>query len=339
MKGLALHSDVTYQADLRDAEKAFLRVKTEWLKLLTKEIGRLPRPNTDESALAAQAAAEVAAMMRAEPLIVVSRPPASPKLISKLTKACREFAAAVVKSYAELLCRKGIPYSTTLNLLERHATVTLEEIRRRKWEPAIQHIAEVFECEDSAKDTWGVIIERFTWLVVRDIIEVEILFKQSPSCPKSPHSGGAEITAATSPDRGGGVPPGGAEALPAAEFGAVDDARRTRAQTVAKLIRELDILKPQMLEDEPEYSRLKDQYPGFQTFLFVKARPDLKQKVLCLRASTRHIRLAQELAAAHYGKQLSTIQDDWKHHKPPEFRRPRSQPKSVPAPLPPISPQ
>ena len=102
-----------------------------------------------------------------------------------------------------------------------------------------------------------------------------------------------------------------------------DTVKKARAETVAKLIKELDLLKPQMLEDESEYRRLREHYPQFLTFRIAENRPDLKLKLLSIRGSTRHIRLAQELAAAQHGKQLSTIQDDWKDHKPPEFKRPQ----------------
>jgi hypothetical protein len=101
------------------------------------------------------------------------------------------------------------------------------------------------------------------------------------------------------------------------------NAKRARAITVAKLIKELNDLKPQMFEDESEYSRLRAVYPDFATFKIVEQRPDLKTKVLAIQGSTRHIRLAQELAAAHHGRQLSTIQDDWKRHKPVEFKHPK----------------
>jgi hypothetical protein len=100
-------------------------------------------------------------------------------------------------------------------------------------------------------------------------------------------------------------------------------ARETRARTVAQLIKELDDLKPQMFEDEAEYNSLKAHYPKFLVFKVAETRPDLKMKVLSIRASTRHIRLAQELAAAHHRRQVSTIQTDWKNHKPAEFRHPR----------------
>jgi hypothetical protein len=76
-----------------------------------------------------------------------------------------------------------------------------------------------------------------------------------------------------------------------------------------------------MFEDESEYQRLRDHYSEFLTFQIADRRPDLRMKVLAIRSSSRHIRLAQELAAAHYGRSFSTIEDDWKDHKPPKFKR------------------
>ena len=114
--------------------------------------------------------------------------------------------------------------------------------------------------------------------------------------------------------------------IPEPEPGTSDDAKvakQSRAITVARLIRELNDLKPQMFEDESEYNRLRTLYPGFLTFRIAEERPDLKVKVLSIRGSTRHIRLAQELAAAHHGRALATIQDDWKDHKPAGFKRPK----------------
>ena len=98
-------------------------------------------------------------------------------------------------------------------------------------------------------------------------------------------------------------------------------AKETRAMTVARLVKELNQLKPQMFEDESEYNRLREIYPEFLAFRIGEQRPDLKVKILAIRGSTRHIRLAQELAGAHHGRQLSTIQDDWKDFKPVEFKR------------------
>jgi hypothetical protein len=93
-----------------------------------------------------------------------------------------------------------------------------------------------------------------------------------------------------------------------------------RARTVAKIIKELDVLKPQMF-GESDYERLAKENPRFLTVRVADKRPDLMEKVIYIQDSRRHIRLAQELAAANHGRELSTIQTDWKNHKPREFRR------------------
>jgi hypothetical protein len=100
-------------------------------------------------------------------------------------------------------------------------------------------------------------------------------------------------------------------------------AKAARAATVARLLKELNTLKPQMFEDKAEYSRLHGQYPDFLVFTIAETRPDLRTKILAIQGSTRHVRLAQELAAAHHGKSFATIHDDWKDHKPAEFRQPK----------------
>lgn len=93
-----------------------------------------------------------------------------------------------------------------------------------------------------------------------------------------------------------------------------------RARTVATLFKELSTLEPQ-IRYETDYWNLANRYPNYLTFPIAKKRDDLRAKVINLQEQTQHMRLAQELAAATHKKKLSTIQTDWKHHKPPEFRR------------------
>jgi hypothetical protein len=93
-----------------------------------------------------------------------------------------------------------------------------------------------------------------------------------------------------------------------------------RARAVATIVKELGILKPQMY-GESDYQSLEQQNPGFLAFAVAAKRPDLRTKVLNLQDHRRFYRLAQELAAAYRGRELSTLQTDWKKHKPKEFRR------------------
>lgn len=93
-----------------------------------------------------------------------------------------------------------------------------------------------------------------------------------------------------------------------------------RARTVARIIDELNVLKPLMFY-ESDYDELKRKHSKFITFKAAARRGELKEKVLNLQDQRRHYRLAQELAAAYHGRELSTLQTDWKKHKPKKFRR------------------
>ena len=88
-----------------------------------------------------------------------------------------------------------------------------------------------------------------------------------------------------------------------------------RAATVQALINELNVLKPQRLRTKPNMTAFAAKYPHFLAFQIAEERGDLRRKLMALQGSPRHIRLAQELAAAHHGKALSTILHDWSHHK------------------------
>ena len=93
-----------------------------------------------------------------------------------------------------------------------------------------------------------------------------------------------------------------------------------RARTVAKIIKELGVLKPGMY-GQSDYDHLREENTNFLTFKVAEKRADLQTKILNLQANRRYYRLAQELAAAYHGRELSTLQTDWKKHKPKKFRR------------------
>jgi hypothetical protein len=94
-----------------------------------------------------------------------------------------------------------------------------------------------------------------------------------------------------------------------------------RAATVGEIIEELNQLRPGMTGTESDYDKLRSQHPRFVTFKVARKYPDLKEKVLNLQSHRRHIRLAQELAAAFHERNLSTVQTDWKRHKPDKYRQ------------------
>ena len=97
--------------------------------------------------------------------------------------------------------------------------------------------------------------------------------------------------------------------------------RKARAASVAKVISELDTLRPRLFDDEKEYSRLESEYPAFTCFQVAKGRPDLKLKLLSIQGSRQHIRLAQEIVADQYGLSPATIKDEWKDHKPATYQK------------------
>jgi hypothetical protein len=91
---------------------------------------------------------------------------------------------------------------------------------------------------------------------------------------------------------------------------------------VAKVIKELNILAPQMFDDK-EYEELRKQNPNFLVFEVAETRRDLRNKIIAIQGSRSHIRLAQELAAGYHGRKLTTIQTDWKDFKPGKRKRSR----------------
>ena len=96
-----------------------------------------------------------------------------------------------------------------------------------------------------------------------------------------------------------------------------DSARR--AKTVASLLRELAILKPTLF-GRSDYEEQRLRHSDMLTFQIADTH-SLVDRVIHDSFSRKNIRLAIDLAARHYGRKPSTIDTDWKHHKPPEFRR------------------
>jgi hypothetical protein len=108
------------------------------------------------------------------------------------------------------------------------------------------------------------------------------------------------------------------------QFGKNLSPTERRAHTTASLLEELNRLRPRMTGAESDYSGLARENPHFLTFKIARKHPELKEKVLNLQGHRRHFRLAQELAAAHHGVALATVQTDWKKSKPQEYRRPKT---------------
>jgi hypothetical protein len=90
---------------------------------------------------------------------------------------------------------------------------------------------------------------------------------------------------------------------------------------VARLLRELQHFPPKL--NEQEFESLKSQHPDFMVFYIADKWPEkVKPLIMTLPAKDMTpVPLAQEFAALYHNRQVSTIQSDWKKHKPHSFRR------------------
>jgi hypothetical protein len=96
---------------------------------------------------------------------------------------------------------------------------------------------------------------------------------------------------------------------------------RERAMVVAKLIKELNALRPQMQVPEDDYSELSRQNARYLVFKICKEHSAAAHwvKLLLERRSVNSI--AYELAAVHFGVRAATIQTAWKRYKPNKLKR------------------
>jgi len=99
---------------------------------------------------------------------------------------------------------------------------------------------------------------------------------------------------------------------------------RGRARSVAMLYEELRIISPRLSTAGEELEELRKHYPSFQVFQIVEARPKLRTELVGASSSKRILlRLAQKLASHYHEKEVSTIETDWKDHKPKMYKRRR----------------
>ena len=92
-----------------------------------------------------------------------------------------------------------------------------------------------------------------------------------------------------------------------------------RARLVAEVIGEIGLIRPQML-GESDYDSLEKEHNRYLIFRVTRDHEDLRTLLINVQAHRRYYRLAQQIAARHTGKALDTIINDWKKHKPREFR-------------------
>lgn len=95
---------------------------------------------------------------------------------------------------------------------------------------------------------------------------------------------------------------------------------RRRAKLVAKLIKELNALRPHMQIADEDYSRLRNRFPKYQVFKICERNPSASEFVKRVADRPRVHTLAYELAAVHFGIAPATVKTAWKRYKPKASR-------------------
>ena len=166
-------TDAVYENSLREAERVFYFASVDWQQRGTEQVSSIPKQ-------VANIIAEVAATVWSEEL----KPP-KPKgmntdlldLVLALVVLCHRYGEAELRAFAELLHRQGVPPSRAVKRLDKHAEVTLADIRKRKWNPQIEMFVGLFNDDPFIGQSWLSVEERIRESV-RDDLHGWIWFHQ-----------------------------------------------------------------------------------------------------------------------------------------------------------------
>jgi hypothetical protein len=89
-----------------------------------------------------------------------------------------------------------------------------------------------------------------------------------------------------------------------------------RAKLVARLIKELNALRPHLQIPEEDFPRLRKQHPRYQVFKICKEHPGAAKWINLVCERRRVESLAWELAAIECGVSPATVKTAWKRYKP-----------------------
>lgn len=107
-------------------------------------------------------------------------------------------------------------------------------------------------------------------------------------------------------------------------FPAMDADSPGRAQTVARLVKELQRLPPRL--NATDYDSLKARHSRFLVFYISEKWPEKAKLHVMNRPAAKtkpSLEVAFELASLYHSREPNTIQTDWKNHMPERFRRRR----------------
>jgi len=88
-----------------------------------------------------------------------------------------------------------------------------------------------------------------------------------------------------------------------------------RAKLVARLIKELNALRPHLQIPEEDFLKLREQHPRYHVFKICNKHPGAAKWVNLVCDRRRVESLAWELAAIECGISPATIKTAWKHYK------------------------
>jgi hypothetical protein len=93
------------------------------------------------------------------------------------------------------------------------------------------------------------------------------------------------------------------------------DSSAVRAKAVQSVLEELAKITP-LMKSSIDYHEVRKQFPNSMTFNVCDGIPALKVKLENIAGHQQRVRFAQEIVAAKYGRERSTVEKDWKTHKP-----------------------
>ena len=107
---------------------------------------------------------------------------------------------------------------------------------------------------------------------------------------------------------------------------------RKRAADIVRVTEEIATVRPQMDTDD-DYDRLRARYPDSILFRVCERDPELKQLLLGIKShhQKRALRFAKQVAAAHNGIKLNTIEKAWDLYNPNKNSRPNATGPKTPA--------
>lgn len=93
------------------------------------------------------------------------------------------------------------------------------------------------------------------------------------------------------------------------------DSSAVRAEAVQCVLKELAEIRPTMTATA-DFDSIRKRFPNSIAFKVCETNPDLRLKLESIAGHQQFTRFAIEIVAANYGRKYTTVEKDWKTHKP-----------------------